>query len=64
MSQNSTIEWTQKTWNPITGCTRISPGCMNCYAETLAARWKKAHEGRAKKARAKLDAATEQGALQ
>jgi len=34
----STIEWTESTWNPVTGCTKISPGCMNCYAERLAKR--------------------------
>lgn len=34
MSQRSKIEWTTHTWNPLGGCTRISPGCMNCYAET------------------------------
>jgi protein gp37 len=32
------IEWTKKTWNPITGCTKISPGCANCYAEKMALR--------------------------
>lgn len=32
------IEWTEKTWNPLTGCTKISPGCMNCYAERMAKR--------------------------
>ena len=32
------IEWTQKTWNPITGCTKCSPGCENCYAERMAKR--------------------------
>ncbi len=32
------IEWTDKTWNPITGCTQVSPGCMNCYAKTMAHR--------------------------
>ncbi len=32
------IEWTDKTWNPITGCTKISQGCANCYAETMARR--------------------------
>lgn len=36
----SSIEWTQETWNPITGCTRISPGCQHCYAERMAARLK------------------------
>lgn len=35
MSGKSKIEWTNKTWNPITGCTKTSPGCLNCYAETL-----------------------------
>ncbi len=34
----SSIEWTQSTWNPITGCTKISPGCKNCYAERMARR--------------------------
>ena len=35
---NSNIEWTEQTWNPVTGCTKISPGCKNCYAETMAKR--------------------------
>ena len=34
----SKIEWTEKTWNPITGCKKVSPGCKHCYAETLAKR--------------------------
>ena len=34
----SSIEWTEATWNPVTGCTKISPGCRNCYAERMAAR--------------------------
>ncbi|HHJ14717.1 MAG TPA: phage Gp37/Gp68 family protein [Gammaproteobacteria bacterium] len=34
----SKIEWTEKTWNPVTGCTKVSPGCKHCYAETLARR--------------------------
>ena len=34
----SNIEWTEKTWNPITGCTKISEGCLNCYAERMAKR--------------------------
>src|SRR6266545_3095482 len=38
MSDNSGIEWTQATWNPVTGCDRVSPGCDHCYALTLAAR--------------------------
>ncbi len=38
MAQNSKIEWTQSTWNPVTGCTKISPGCKNCYAERLSRR--------------------------
>jgi protein gp37 len=33
MGQNSKIEWTDKTWNPVTGCTKVSQGCKNCYAE-------------------------------
>lgn len=36
----SHIEWTESTWNPITGCTRISPGCAHCYAERMARRLK------------------------
>lgn len=36
----SSIEWTEHTWNPVTGCTKISPGCKHCYAETMAARLK------------------------
>ncbi|GAB4346199.1 MAG: phage Gp37/Gp68 family protein [Desulfobulbaceae bacterium] len=34
------IEWTESSWNPVTGCTKISPGCMNCYAERMAKRLK------------------------
>jgi protein gp37 len=33
------IEWTDETWNPVTGCDKVSPGCDNCYAETLTKRW-------------------------
>ena len=40
MSQKSSIEWTEATWNPTTGCDRTSPGCGNCYALTLARRLK------------------------
>ena len=36
----SKIEWTDKTWNPITGCTKYSSGCVNCYAEMMARRLK------------------------
>ena len=32
----SRIEWTDSTWNPVTGCTKVSPGCNNCYAERMA----------------------------
>ncbi len=38
MSTKSAIEWTESTWNPVTGCTKISPGCKHCYAERLALR--------------------------
>lgn len=41
MADNSHIEWTDATWNPVTGCTKISPGCKNCYAERLANRLQK-----------------------
>jgi protein gp37 len=40
MTDRSAIEWTQATWNPVTGCDRISPGCQHCYALTLAKRLK------------------------
>ncbi|MGO9960028.1 MAG: DUF5131 family protein [Solirubrobacteraceae bacterium] len=40
MSDHSTIEWTQATWNPVTGCSKVSPGCAHCYAETFAERWR------------------------
>jgi protein gp37 len=41
MSEKSSIEWTDATWNPITGCTKVSEGCKNCYAERIAKRfWK------------------------
>lgn len=40
MSENSTIEWTESTWNPVRGCTKVSPGCANCYAETFAERFR------------------------
>jgi protein gp37 len=36
----SKIEWTTDTWNPVTGCTKVSPGCDHCYAETFAERWR------------------------
>lgn len=40
MSDHSKIEWTDATWNPIRGCSKVSPGCMNCYAETFAERFR------------------------
>jgi protein gp37 len=40
MAAKSTIEWTDSTWNPVRGCTKISPGCMHCYAETFAERFR------------------------
>lgn len=40
MAQGSSIEWTEATWNPITGCTKISAGCKNCYAERMSKRLK------------------------
>ena len=40
MSDNSSIEWTEATWNPVTGCTKVSPGCAHCYAETFAERFR------------------------
>jgi protein gp37 len=40
MSANSKIEWTDATWNPVRGCTKISPGCAHCYAEVFAERFR------------------------
>ncbi|MBN2180448.1 MAG: phage Gp37/Gp68 family protein [Sedimentisphaerales bacterium] len=40
MAEKSAIEWTESTWNPVTGCTKISSGCQNCYAERMALRLK------------------------
>jgi len=40
MSSQSSIEWTDATWNPVRGCTKISPGCKHCYAETFAERFR------------------------
>lgn len=40
VAQKSEIEWTDATWNPVTGCTKIGPGCDNCYAARFAERWR------------------------
>src|SRR5436309_8117177 len=40
MSDKSKIEWTDATWNPVRGCTKISPGCKHCYAEVFAERFR------------------------
>lgn len=40
MAGNSSIEWTESTWNPVTGCSKVSQGCKNCYAERMAKRLK------------------------
>jgi protein gp37 len=40
MADHSSIEWTEATWNPITGCSKVSPGCAHCYAERFAERWR------------------------
>jgi protein gp37 len=40
MSERSAIEWTDATWNPVRGCTKVSPGCKHCYAETFAERFR------------------------
>jgi len=39
MTTATTIEWTERTWNPVTGCTKVSQGCKNCYAERIAGRF-------------------------
>ena len=52
MSGKSTIEWTEKVWNPVRGCSRVSPGCEKCYAERMAHRFSKKglpYEGLTKK---------------
>ena len=41
MSDKTGIEWTESTWNPVTGCTKVSQGCKNCYAERD---WKNEHK--------------------
>lgn len=38
MALQSSIEWTEATWNPVTGCSKVSPGCKHCYAERMARR--------------------------
>lgn len=40
MAEQSAIEWTNSTWNPTTGCTKVSPGCDHCYAERFSERWR------------------------
>jgi protein gp37 len=40
VADGSAIEWTEATWNPVTGCDKVSPGCAHCYAETFAERWR------------------------
>jgi protein gp37 len=40
VSDGSKIEWTEATWNPVRGCTKVSPGCKHCYAERFAERWR------------------------
>jgi protein gp37 len=40
VSASSKIEWTDSTWNPVRGCTKVSPGCLHCYAETFAERFR------------------------
>ena len=54
-TQSSKIEWTESTWNPVRGCTRVSDGCRFCYAERIAARFSgkgMAYEGLAKNTKA------------
>ena len=41
MADNTGIEWTDATWNPVTGCTKVSPGCAHCYAEAITLRFKR-----------------------
>ena len=46
MGRNSAIEWTEATWNPVTGCTKTSAGCQNCYAERMALRLQAMENGK------------------
>src|SRR6266545_4283231 len=39
MAERTSIEWTDVTWNPVTGCSKVSPGCAHCYAETISKRF-------------------------
>lgn len=43
MADHSAIEWTEATWNPVSGCTKVSPGCDNCYAERITRRFPKTY---------------------
>ena len=43
MSEHSSIEWTDATWNPVRGCTKVSPGCDRCYAERMTHRFPKTY---------------------
>ena len=45
MAQQSEIEWTDATWNPVTGCTKVGPGCDNCYAERFDERFRGVPKG-------------------
>lgn len=49
MAQSSGIEWTEATWNPVAGCTPVSPGCLNCYAARMALRLERINTGGARK---------------
>jgi len=49
MAENSGIEWTEATWNPVAGCTPVSPGCLNCYAARMALRLERMDKGRTRK---------------
>lgn len=49
MAQGSRIEWTQATWNPVAGCTPVSPGCLNCYAARMALRLERMPNGAGRK---------------
>src|SRR5205823_940004 len=40
VAERSSIEWTESTWNQVTGCSKVSPGCAHCCAETFAERWR------------------------
>ena len=63
MSKASAIEWTDSTWNPVTGCTKVSPGCAHCYAETFAERFEDFYRARLRRKLGLAEARDDDAAL-